>query len=492
MDSYILLALKAVRLLAYGLTMMVLVPFLLELGRDESEVGLFMTLTLVGDVALSAWVTRIADGYGRRFILGASSILMLLSGVCFMFCTNYAILLIAAVVGVISPSGDEVGPFRAIEESSVAQITRGTTRSKLFAAQNLAAMLGLSVGSFLGGYLVDVFTEKSGKVMDAYRVVFFGYTMCALLSFVLTAGLSASVELPNPRLALENEARQAFDAEITTESAANNTTSDNASVAGNSVASSSVAGASVTSASVAGASVAGTSATEASQSVAGDSMGGESVNDNGVNTANASTTPTISTRISAVSIGTPLLSLLTLFGIDSLAYGFMSNSWLVEYLIRTFESGSTVLGIFFFVSTFISALTSFPSAYFTDAVGSVAAISFTKLGAGLFGALVPAASSLKGAMAMVWLRSLFDTMDVVPRQVFLTNIIPEYDRTRVLGLINIVKTFARAAGPVFTGILASKNHLGVCFVIMGVLEWVFAISVYRAYNGSDEYGDIQI
>lgn len=487
MDSYILLALKAVRLLAYGLTMMVLVPFLLELGRDESEVGLFMTLTLVGDVALSAWVTRIADGYGRRFILGASSILMLLSGVCFMFCTNYAILLIAAVVGVISPSGDEVGPFRAIEESSVAQITRGTTRSKLFAAQNLAAMLGLSVGSFLGGYLVDVFTEKSGKVMDAYRVVFFGYTMCALLSFVLTAGLSASVELPNPRLALENEARQAFDAEITTESAANNTIPDNASVAGNSVAGSSVAGASV-----AGASVAGTSATETSQSVAGDSMGGESVNDNDVNTANASTTPTISTRVSAVSIGTPLLSLLTLFGIDSLAYGFMSNSWLVEYLIRTFESGSTVLGIFFFVSTFISALTSFPSAYFTDAVGSVAAISFTKLGAGLFGALVPAASSLKGAMAMVWLRSLFDTMDVVPRQVFLTNIIPEHDRTRVLGLINIVKTFARAAGPVFTGILASKNHLGVCFVIMGVLEWVFAISVYRAYNGSDEYGDIQI
>lgn len=442
MDQYLLLALKCVRMVAYGLTTMVLVPFLLKLGRTESEIGLFMTLTLVGDVVLSAWITRVADGIGRRFMLGASSILMLLSGVCFMFCTNYTILLVAAVAGVVSPSGDEVGPFRAIEESSVAQISTHTSRSKLFAAQNLVGTLGLAVGALSGGYLVDLFTDKTGKAMDAYRVVFFGYTMCALLSFVICSGLSAAVELPSSRQLLEAEAEQAAQGDVA----------------------SNASGSTVTP------STAATVSTRA-------------------NSNDASNSNNVSTH--AVS-GWQLYYLLVLFGIDSLAYGFMPNSWLVEYLMRSFHAKSTLLGMLFFISTFISALTSFPSAYFTDVVGSVAAICITKLGAGLFGGLVPVANSLGGAMVFVWLRSLFDTMDVVPRQMFLTTIIPEEDRTRVLGLINIVKTFARAAGPIFTGILASRSQLGVCFVIMGCLEWVFSLAVYRAYRGTEELGPIQI
>jgi hypothetical protein len=47
--------------------------------------------------------------------------MMAISGAVFASTGNYVALLIAAIVGVISPSGNEIGPFRAVEESTLAQ-----------------------------------------------------------------------------------------------------------------------------------------------------------------------------------------------------------------------------------------------------------------------------------------------------------------------------------------------------------------------------------
>lgn len=422
-NQRLLLLLKFVRMLAYGLSTMILVPFLGEVGCSDGEIGVFMTWTLLGDVVLSGLITYAADNAGRRFMLGLTAVLMLLSGVCFMFSTTYWVLLMAAILGVISPSGDEVGPFRAIEESAVAQITTYETRSSLFASQNLVGTLGLAMGSLAGGWCADFFFEKTGKRLDAYRVVFFGYVFCAIISLVIAGLLTEAIEVP-----------QETSTEILVVSglASTGNASDLAAMEG----------------------------------------------------------PQEEQMASPFSLPSTLC---LLFGIDSLAYGFMTNSWLVEYMMRTFRSPSTTVGAFFFVSTFINALTSFPSAWFADKVGPVSAISLTKLGAGLFGGMVPLAVNQLSAVGLIWLRSLFDTMDVVPRQMFLTTIVAETQRTRVLGLVNVVKTLGRAIGPTFTGYLASRGHINWCFTIMGGLEWVFAIAVYVAFrhalNGA---GPIQV
>ena len=42
-------------------------------------------------------------------------------------------------------------------------------------------------------------------------------------------------------------------------------------------------------------------------------------------------------------------------------------------------------------------------------------------------------------------------MDVVPRQVLLTSIMPKQDITKVMGIVNIGKTLARCIGPIITG-----------------------------------------
>ena len=66
-----------------------------------------MTLTLLGDVFLGGFLTLIADRSGRRRVLIGGSLLMVMSGVVFATVSNFWILLIAAVFGVVSVTGGQ-------------------------------------------------------------------------------------------------------------------------------------------------------------------------------------------------------------------------------------------------------------------------------------------------------------------------------------------------------------------------------------------------
>lgn len=90
--------------------------FLSALEFSDYQIGLFLTLTLLGDVFLGGLLTLIADRTGRRNVLIGGSMLMVTSGLTFAFVSNFWVLLVAAVVGVVSATGGDFGPFRSIEE----------------------------------------------------------------------------------------------------------------------------------------------------------------------------------------------------------------------------------------------------------------------------------------------------------------------------------------------------------------------------------------
>lgn len=75
-----------------------------------------MTLTMLGDLVLGTFLTLVADRIGRRKIMLGGSVLMVITGLIFSLAENFWLLLFAAVVGIVSVSGGDFGPFRAIEE----------------------------------------------------------------------------------------------------------------------------------------------------------------------------------------------------------------------------------------------------------------------------------------------------------------------------------------------------------------------------------------
>ncbi len=102
-DTKLLCAQRFVRLFAYGSSTLILVSYLSALNISKEKIGLFMTLTLIGDTGLSFFFTTFADFLGRKAVLSFGAVLMIAAGAIFALCGNYWVLLVAAVIGVISP-----------------------------------------------------------------------------------------------------------------------------------------------------------------------------------------------------------------------------------------------------------------------------------------------------------------------------------------------------------------------------------------------------
>ena len=114
-DIYIILLSRYLRMYAFGAAALVLGISLWVSGHKGTQIGTFMTMTLLGDAVISYVLTLSADRIGRRRTLLIGSILMTFAGVVMASTKNYYWMLFAAVVGVISPGGHEIGPFRAVE-----------------------------------------------------------------------------------------------------------------------------------------------------------------------------------------------------------------------------------------------------------------------------------------------------------------------------------------------------------------------------------------
>lgn len=185
---------RFVRLFAYGSSTLILAQFFAALGFNDTMIGSFMSLTLFGDVFISVFLTLFADRLGRRRMLTLGALLMAASGSIFAVSSNYYVLLFSAIVGVISPSGNEIGPFRAIEESTLAQLTLESERSDMFAWYILVGALGSSFGGLVSGGMVTLL-QKTHSELDSYRFVFWLYTALALVKFVVSISLQADCEL---------------------------------------------------------------------------------------------------------------------------------------------------------------------------------------------------------------------------------------------------------------------------------------------------------
>lgn len=195
-DARILFGTRILRMFAYGFLSVVLVLHLAELGFSEGRIGLLLTLTLVGDTLLSLWITTNADRIGRRRMLMAGALLMLVAGIPFALSGDFLVLLIAATLGVISPSGNEVGPFLAIEQASLSQILPDNRRTGVFAWYNLAGSLATAMGALVGGWTAQVLQGRGMVPLASYRVLLLAYAAFGALLLGGFAILSRAVEAP--------------------------------------------------------------------------------------------------------------------------------------------------------------------------------------------------------------------------------------------------------------------------------------------------------
>ncbi|BFZ59866.1 hypothetical protein YB2330_000887 [Saitoella coloradoensis] len=428
-DAWFIILARTCRMFAYGANSLIIALFFASLNFSDFQIGLFMTLTLAGDVLLSLVLTLVADQVGRRRILFAGAILMVLSGAVFAVFENFWILLFAAVVGVISATGGDFGPFRAIEESTLSHLTNPDTRSDVLSWYVTTSSLGSAAGVEFSGRAVDFLTDRKGwGATDAYHTVFWLYIGMGMLNMVLTFLMSDKCEI----------------AEKTQEDEANEELLDE-----------------------------------------GRERSEEADDENGTRTpiSHEQRAPEKRSRFAQLSSATRAImyKLWFLLAVDSLADGMVSYALTSYYLDRKFHLSKSTLGDLISASYLLASCSTIFAGPLARRLGLINTMVFTHLPSSAAVLFFPIPQSLVITIILFFIRTGLNNMDQAPRSAFIAAVVKPEERTAVMGITSMLRTLASTVGPSITGGLAGQDKFWIAFVVAGALRIAYDLGLWGMF-----------
>lgn len=179
---------------AYGFLSVILALYLDSIGLSKREIGLLLTLAMIGDALVSFYITTSADRIGRRRMLVAGALLMAVGGAAFAATESAPLLMIIATIGVFSPSGSEVGPFLSIEQAALSQLVPAARRTHIFARYVLTGAFATATGALAGGAGAGALLSTGLSTPQTYRVLLWCYCGFGFLLALLFLRLSRNVE----------------------------------------------------------------------------------------------------------------------------------------------------------------------------------------------------------------------------------------------------------------------------------------------------------
>lgn len=444
-DLHLIFLTRFLRMLAYGGVALVLALFFAALSVPDERIGLFMTLTLLGDVLISLLLTLVADALGRRRVLLLGCGCMALSGIVFALASNYWILLVAAIVGVISVSGNEIGPFRAVEESALAGLVAEDERSDVFAWYVVVGTLGSAVGLTGCGWLVEACKKIRGwEELDAFRVVFWVYGGIGLIKAVATVLLSVKCEVGHDK-GKQHAAERAEESERDEFLTPSRSSTDE-----------------------------------------------HDANERPLPPTPPRPQPPPKPKMGFTQLSTPtrwmLLKLCLLFAVDSLASGMVPYSLINFYMDRKFHLPKSTLGTIMSVTWLTSSVGNIFASAIAKRIGLVMTMAATHVPSAFFLALIPAPSVLWLTVVFLVGRGTLASMDQAPRSAFLSKAFSPEERTAVMGIVNVVKTLSQSGGPTVTGVLAGKNRFWISFVVAGAMKASYDVGLLTLFLKVDREG----
>ena len=322
-------------------------------------------------------------------------------------------------------SGNEIGPFKAIEESTISHLTPSVERSSVLAWYIISGLSGAASGTIALGWVVQQLQIKySWSPIESYRSVFWAYAALGVLKFILALLLSSKCE---------PDAEATTPLEVQSEESVSET------------------------------STLLPPADDTSPKIAT----GEQSNSQS-NSSSRSIFPTLSRETKGI-----IIKLCSLFALDSLASGLAPVSWMTYFFNHKFGLSEGQVGTLFSVASILSSSSNLIAPALARRIGLIQTMVFTHVPASLALAAMPLPNNAWLAMMFLLLRASTNSMDQAPRQAFLAAAVQPSERTAVMGIVNVVKTLSQSAGPAVTGVLAHRHMFGLAFIIAGALKLLY-------------------
>jgi MFS family permease len=417
---------RAVRLFAFGFLSVILVLYLTEVGLGYRAIGFLLTMTLLGDTVISLWMTTRADRLGRKTMLIAGAVLMAAGGLVFAFTDSFFWLLLAATIGVLSPSANEVGPFLAIEQAALAQAVDGSQRTQIFARYHLVGYLATAGGALACGLVDRALLEQSVPVVQRYRLILLGYAAAGVLLAILFTLVSGAVEIggskSNPGILPAQGTRLGL------------------------------------------------------HGVSGTVESGGSKSNPGI-------LPARGTRLGLHRSFGVVLKLSGLFALDAFAGGFVPQSIVAGWFALRFQPDPVALGGIFFGANLLSAVSALGASWLARRYGLINTMVFTHVPANLFLILLAFMPTLSGAVVVLFIRSAISQMDVPARQSYTIAVVSPDERSAAAGVTGVARTTGAALSPVLAGLLLADPALTAGpFVAAGLLKLLYDGLLFRLFR----------
>lgn len=177
-----------------------------------------------------------------------------------------------------------------------------------------------------------------------------------------------------------------------------------------------------------------------------------------------------------------VLRLAALFGLDSLAGGFVVQSLIAYWFHLRWGAGPDLLGPIFLGVGVLQAASFMTAAKLAGRIGLINTMVFTHLPSNVLLMLVPAAPSLGWAVALLLARHALSQMDVPVRQSYTMAVVAPAERTAAAAATNVVRNVAQAITPVLSGLAMQTVALGLPFVLGGGLKIVYDLALFAMFR----------
>ncbi|MBM4118802.1 MFS transporter [bacterium] len=186
-----------------------------------------------------------------------------------------------------------------------------------------------------------------------------------------------------------------------------------------------------------------------------------------------------------------LLRLSALFGLDSLAGGFLSTALLSYFFFERFAASAAAIGALFFAARLLNALSHLGAAWLAARIGLVNTMVFTHIPSSLLLVTVAFAPSFPMAALLFLLREGLVEMDVPTRSSYVLAVVEPGERTVASGVTNLVRLGGWAIAPALAGSLMATESLYLPLVIGAGMKIAYDLLLWRAFRGvkpSEEQG----
>jgi MFS family permease len=177
-----------------------------------------------------------------------------------------------------------------------------------------------------------------------------------------------------------------------------------------------------------------------------------------------------------------LVKISALFGLDSLAGGFLTQAMLTYFFFDRFGVDELTVGLLFAAARVMNAGSHLAAAWLARRIGLVNTMVFTHIPSSVLLVTVAIAPSFPVAVVLFLLREGLVEMDVPTRQSYVLAVVAPHERTLASGVTQLVRLAGWAVGPLIAGALMEGVSLIVPLVAAAAMKIVYDLLLWRAFR----------